>query len=324
MVFEGAGLMRAGLPGLDGEGEGARPSWRCKIFQPSAQVLAKRGSRTNGGAAEPATKNTHHARPIGKDFSDRGLTIGRLNVLVLFMYDASVSIAPAPDDPEGRAEVGVCAAEARRERQLAMLHELAEIGMQMARAVRDEALAPAEAAGDTPKPPSRFGGGDLGLVYSRIARAVRQTLALESRVAEQIDTARVEHARTRLGALRRAVEDRQHEIRDYVAEAIEAEAVERKTPERDIERLLDDLDERLEAGDYDDALADGLIGDLVARICADLGVTPDWSLWEDQAWAIDYEKSLPPYTDIGAERWPRHDPAYAAAHPPDGPAPDSS
>ena len=42
---------------------------------------------------------------------------------------------------------------------------------------------------------------------------------------------------------------------------MEAEATERNAPDRDIKRLLDDLDERMNAGDYDDALADGPIGD---------------------------------------------------------------
>jgi hypothetical protein len=223
----------------------------------------------------------------------------------LFVDNASAFIAPAPDDPEGRAEI--------RARQLAMLHELAEIGMQMARAVRDEALARAEDEDVAPARPSPFGGGDLGLVYARIARAVRQTLALETRVAEGIEKVRIEHARAHVAAVRTAFDERQHEVRDYVADAIEAEAAERGTPEKDVERLLDDLDERLDDGDYDEALADAPIGDLVARICADLGVTPDWSLWEGKDWAIEYEKSLPPFGgDIGAERW-RH---LEAADPP--------
>ncbi|MGH6909290.1 MAG: hypothetical protein ACREEG_03815 [Phenylobacterium sp.] len=239
------------------------------------------------------------------------------------MYEHSVSHAPEPDDPEGRAPVS--AAEARRERQAAMLQELAEIGMQMARAVRDEALARADAADeDAPRPASRFGNADLGLVYSRIARAVRQTLALETRLAEDIEKARVEDARARLGALRWAAQERQTEIRDYVAEAIEAEAVEKKSSEREVERLLDDLDERIEAGDYDDTLDTASIGELVARICADLGVIPDWDLWDDHPWAKDHlmAQSL---TDIGADRWRYLQAAPATAEAPaaNGPPPDS-
>jgi hypothetical protein len=232
------------------------------------------------------------------------------------MDDAAAIIEPAPDDPEGRAA-------ARMTRQLAMLQELAEIGMQIARAVRDEALVRAELDEAAPKPPSRFGSSDLGLVYSRIARAVRQTLALQIRVAEDIEKVRVQGEQRRVAAIRWSMEERQTEIRGYVAEAIEAEAVELKKPEREIERLLDDLDERLEAGDYDDVLDDAPIGELVARICADLGVIPDWDLWDDHAWAIEHLKARDP-GDIGADRW-RHL-ETADPPPPDatGPPPDSS
>ena len=40
----------------------------------------------------------------------------------------------------------------------------------------------------------------------------------------------------------------------------------------------------------------------MARICFDLGLTPDWRIWDDQDWAIQYLKDHTP-TDIGAERW---------------------
>lgn len=240
------------------------------------------------------------------------------------MPESSAFIALAPGDPEDRAEAPVCAAEARTARQLAMLQELAEIGMQIARAVRDEALVSAEPADEdgAPRPPSRFGNGDLGLVYSRVARAVRQTVALETRVADGIEQARVERARRRDAAIRWAAHERRQEIRHYVTQAIEAEAAERNTPESEVERLLDDLDERLDDRDYGDALADAPIGDLVALICADLGVTPDWSLWEDQDWAIEHRKAQS-REGIGAERCLEPSPAAA---PPEshGPPPDSS
>ncbi|MGH6967231.1 MAG: hypothetical protein ACREE0_22325 [Phenylobacterium sp.] len=203
-----------------------------------------------------------------------------------------------------------------------MLHELAEIGMQMARAARDEALAPADV--ETPRPPSRFGAADLGLVYSRIARAVRQTLALEIRVAEEIETVRREGEQRRVADIRQAMDERQTEIRDYVAEAIEAEAAEKKSSEREVERLLDDLDERIEAGDYDDTLDTAPIGELVARICADLGVIPDWDLWGDHQWARDHLLAQSLSQDIGADRWKYLDPPPVAPPPEThGPPPDS-
>ncbi len=228
---------------------------------------------------------------------------------------------PTEAQPEGRAE-----------RQLRLLRELAEIGMDIARAVRAEALAREDAAVEGAAAParSRFAGADLGLVYSRVARAVRQTLALETRVSDEIETVRVERERRRQTASEIARHDRQIDIRGFVAEAIEAEGDSSDWSETKVERLLNDLDERLEDGDYDDTLADAPIADLVARICFDLGLTPDWRIWNDQDWAIQYLKDHTP-TDIGAERWlhtgledgPDGGTDGGSADPPDAPASDS-
>jgi uncharacterized membrane-anchored protein YjiN (DUF445 family) len=194
-------------------------------------------------------------------------------------------------------------ADARTARHLQGLAELGEIGMELARLVRRQAVEQAAANPD--------GAVDehLGLVFARIARAVRQAFALEARLADDRRTARAAETRLR-------VEGRKTKVRTAVERVLDAEA-----SESDAENLFYDLTERLET-DYDDAdFADRPIGELVARICRDLGVTPDWSLWEDQAWAIAYERSLPPDNAPAAERW-RSPPA---ANPDaESPPPDSS
>jgi hypothetical protein len=187
------------------------------------------------------------------------------------MHDDASPTAPMPTDPSrGRAEGCVCgAAEARTERHLRTLEDLAEIGMDLARTVQRQAHEQAAADLDA---------AALGLVFSRIARAVRQTVALEARLAEdrQAETAAQLASRTQARATRR-----RREVRAVVEQAIEADAA-----ETDLEDLLLDLEERLV--DYDDAdFADRPIGELVARICRDLGVAPDWSLWEDEDWAVE-------------------------------------
>jgi len=196
----------------------------------------------------------------------------------LFVNAAAAIIAPAPD-------------EARTERQLAMLQELAEIGMRLARALEAEALAPAE----EPRPPSPFGGGDLGLMFTRIARAVRQTVALENRVAADRGTAQAQHAAQLASEARTQLSRRKDKLRRIVEQAIEAEA-----HGSEAEHLLIDLDERLDDTDDDADFADAPVGEQVARLCADLGVTLDWSLWEDQDWAIAYATSRPASHDPSA------------------------
>jgi hypothetical protein len=217
------------------------------------------------------------------------------------MVDAASPTAPLLTDPSwDRADGCVCgAAEARTERHLRILEDLAEIGMDLARTVQRQAHEQA-AAGS--------GAADLGLVFSRIARAVRQTVALEARLAEDRQTktaaqiARQSHAR----ATRR-----RRDVQVVVEQAIEADAA-----DSDVEDLLLDLEERLV--DYDDTdFSDRPVGELVARICRDLGVTPDWSLWDDEDWAIEETAARPRGSPYAA-----HDPDNPGSGDPGGDPPD--
>jgi hypothetical protein len=174
----------------------------------------------------------------------------------------SEAITPAPAD-------------ARTERHLRMLQELAEIGMDLARGVRAQALDPAAEAA----------GGDFGLVFSRIARAVRQTLALETRIAQEQaarDEQRLaEETRRNRDAVLRRGRARKNTVHEAVEQAVMAEA-----EGDELENLLSELDECLEDEDELD-FADRPIGEQVARICRGLDIEPDWSLWKDEDWAID-------------------------------------
>ena len=86
----------------------------------------------------------------------------------------------------------------------------------------------------------------------------------------------------------RRVERRKTKVRTAVERVLDAEA-----DGSEAENLFYDLTERLES-DYEDAdFTDRPIGELVARICRDLGVTPDWSLWQDEDWAIEARGAEP-------------------------------
>ena len=195
-------------------------------------------------------------------------------------------------------------ADARTERHLRMLQELAEIGMDLARGVRAQALDPAAGAA----------GGDFGLVFSRIARAVRQTLALEARIAQEQaarDQQRLaeETRRGRDAVLRRGL-IRKNTVREAVEQAIMAEA---EGEQR--ENLLNDLDEGFGEEDELD-FADRPIGEQVARICRDLDIEPDWSLWKDEDWAIEEaaaNAAEPPRSGYHPARGPVEDEGGGAA-----------
>ena len=102
----------------------------------------------------------------------------------------AASAHTASTDPCGaREETCACCSDAetadadalRTERHLDMLQELARMGMDLARAVHKQGVAPAESV----EPVSEPAAAEAALAFSRIAKTVRQCLALEARVADQ-------------------------------------------------------------------------------------------------------------------------------------------
>lgn len=180
-------------------------------------------------------------------------------------------------------------AAARAERRLRMLAELGDIGMELARHVRLQVLG--EAGPDTAEAHAarpevaggRIGGADLGLVFSRIARAVRQTLALEARLDAEGQAGAVSAVQAgRAAAERKRVKQVKERIRRCVEDAIRAE-----TDGSDTESLLLDLEERLEDPDIEDELGNRPIGVVVAGICADLRIEVDLSHFTDAELGVD-------------------------------------
>ena len=207
------------------------------------------------------------------------------------------------NDPS-RDRVDPCALGAegeRTERHLRMLQELGELGMRLARAVTEQAV-------ETAAEPDR----DPGLVFSRIARAVRQTIALEAKLADDRRKAQAETAERRATEIRRRAVERKTKVRLLVERVLDAEA-----DGSDAENLFYDLGERLETDYHDADFADLPIGELVARICRDLGVTANPSLWEDDGRAIEEANRLSPAKREGEGR-ERATQACATATP--GPA----
>lgn len=187
--------------------------------------------------------------------------------------------------PASVASLGEAAAAGRRcvERR-AMLAELAEIGMGLARAIGRRAMAEAEAEsvpGD--------GKADLALGFVRVSRAVRQTLALEARLEQGFEPASAAgasappepEASPGPGAAAMLAKINAFTLQDLIEEAIEAETQDDET----VERLCDDLRERLD--DEAEAIGEQPIGVMLARICKGLGLAPDWSRWADEPWAIE-------------------------------------
>ncbi len=194
----------------------------------------------------------------------------------------------------------------RAEQRLAMLRELAELGMALARDLTRRALetpdSPEAALGAepdatpllNPRPEPRRDPADA---FARLSRAVRLTLALEATVEDRLSALRA-------GGMDRAAQSpaaaddddddsdggplprdypsaHRNRVRDAVFDVINHEI----TDIYPAHEILDTLYERLAEGERYDAFVERPLKDAVEAICADLGLHPDWSRWVDGAWA---------------------------------------
>jgi hypothetical protein len=129
---------------------------------------------------------------------------------------------------------------------------------------------------------------ELGRTYQRLARSLRQTLALKARLKREGEAAAKDAAPARAGGV--AVARRLREVRQAVTRVIWNEA--EREDAADYEEALDELlsDECLRGGVCAETLDDH-----VARICLEVGLSPE-----------------------GAERW--RDLLDPPENPPDDPA----
>jgi hypothetical protein len=246
-----------------------------------------------------------------------------------------VSRPPEPDTVQDAPDPRI----ARTEERLAMLRELSELGMALTRNLARRALerpAPPEppasapsasAASATPPaapPAAASPRHDPADSFAKLSRAVRLTVALETRTDDDLASLRAGGTgRAAHGPLDRPdreagdgpdaeeaedladdIDDLAHEppprdhgsprrnrIRDLVFDAINAEI----TDAHRAREVLDALHERLIEGEHYDAVVFGPIQGAVEAVCDDLGLHPDWRRWTGEDW-------LPP-PEAPSYRW---------------------
>lgn len=186
-------------------------------------------------------------------------------------------MSPLPSTTELPAQ-GPDAVE-RRGRHLRMLAELAEIGMELVREVRVQALEEV--------PAGRLMAADPVLSFARLARAVRQTVALEAKVAVDgfASAQPASRGATRPGA---AVQPGFVKMKARIRRSVE-EAIASGAEPGDAEDLLRDLDERLDDPEYAEEMGDRPFGMIVALICGGLGVKIDLKDFTDTELGFDRE-----------------------------------
>jgi hypothetical protein len=169
--------------------------------------------------------------------------------------------------------------------QLAMLSDLAEVGMQIVRAIRDQATGQgSDEAGDT----APVVTGDVALAYARAARAVRLTLALQSRLIAQRQAWLLSTAQAAADAAKQR--DYQNIFLDVpnkqrVQRMIGRVAQGQRADKETVERLMVEAAERLDDKDRYGDILERPFSEIIAAICRDLGLSPDWPRLSQEPWA---------------------------------------
>ena len=147
----------------------------------------------------------------------------------------------------------------KAERYELMLAELCELGLGLAREVQGQALT-AKDAGET---------AELTLAFHRVARSVRQTIALDAK----LDRAQERAAREARAETAKADSARRHARKARVRLAVEREVWSEYEGD-EAEGLVDELGDLLDVEALDEDFAEGPIEAQIARIRDQLGLPP--------------------------------------------------
>jgi len=231
---------------------------------------------------------------------------------------------PTTVSPQGDGQAPARTAERARgliERQLWVLGRLGEVGLNVALAIERQAMAAADdgpgAAAPEAVGPEHFPErlqvvhGDLALAYARVSRAVRLTLALQARLVQDLQA--LDEGEARRQAKQRSDRQareaaRKAQVERIVERVIQAEAAD----DAEGDRLAKEAYERLDEHDIYGDLLGRPVSEVIARICRDLGLAPDWSRLAEEAWAQQEIDSGVAGAPLMALRWVDSPPLEAA------------
>lgn len=177
----------------------------------------------------------------------------------------------SPEDP----------VEARALRRLVLLEELAEIGVEIARALRP-GVAPEE-------PTARR---DPAAAFAQVSRAIRLTLNLEAKTEAELNDWRAggdRRSKAQQARVEALGEARKEQARRSVVSVITDES----RDDVEFDNLWEALEERLEQDEGYDECGHRPLRETVERLCADLGLTPDWEQWGEDGWIYDGPPARP-------------------------------
>jgi len=205
---------------------------------------------------------------------------------------------PTPADLPAPASEALAHARALIAEQLPLLGRLATVGLEVAMDIERQAR---ESAMHVDPPAPR--GGELALAYSRVSRAVRMAIALQSKLIEDLQA--MEDAAADRAAGAKTAEVERHTQQDERKVRIES-IVNRVANEafggdgERVDSLMNDVCDRLDDNDLTGDVLSRPIGEIVAEICRDLGLEPHWGRLSQQAWAQEEMFASSPVS--GSER----------------------
>ena len=178
----------------------------------------------------------------------------------------------------------------RAERRLALLAELAEIGMELARVLKPSPAGEDAAPAAADEAPARR--RDPAEAFAGLSRAIRLTLAMEATADEALRdlvagvvTVR-EEKRERAAEAAHETASRFRQEREELIEMLVSEAAEQQiTRNADVERFDHELADRLLVDEdfWNDPARP--LREVVERFCDYFALAPDWSRWRDDEWA---------------------------------------
>ena len=152
-----------------------------------------------------------------------------------------------------------------------VLHELIDMGADLARTLHPQALSRAEAV-EPGEHPDAVSAPDPTVAFDRISRAIRHSIILARKLGEPAQAPGRRAASARTAARRRIIRD----VED---------AIQRSAEDEQAETLHAEFLDRLDAADLDDEIDDRAVPEIIADICRDLGLAapPGAQPWKRRA-----------------------------------------
>jgi hypothetical protein len=191
------------------------------------------------------------------------------------------SFVPVPDQPDAASPEAAAAARdkllvGRLDRLGVLAMELAEETQVLAmRAARRDLAAMDAAPADGPALPAESNGPTLS--FARAARVARDCIAMERKITAPAQAGRDADARRPSPAARRRLNAMKDEVRHHVECSIRSHA-----EPRHVDRLLLDLDDRLDDPDVEAEFGTLTVGQMVLSVCRDLEVKVDLTSWPEE------------------------------------------